>query len=574
MEGDRAYAYYLARHQRDGWDGQGAPFTLHGNSSVACDGYFGANPCNAGAWISPEHPEWLGRISVGQGSECTDIIAHEYTHVVTFSEYTPLDMSLRCSMQNALNEGVGDAMAEFTQAYWNDGVTDWLIGGAGECSQCGYLRSLQAPALIPIKCDAPSVNCGGPDQFMAPPDNFANYRADCEGHFNSTVISKSAYLMGRDPTDIQAPHWGITNNGLGEEKASKVWYRVITDLLPAYPTFTQFRNATISSCGYYLTGTDYSNCVNAIEAVGLWTGDGSVDLNVDRVISKAYFPAAGHTSWRFHKGNGTTALYYAYQLCYPPPINFCYWSTPQTLSYTSDGPTSAVAGGYLWVCYRSTGGSLWCDRMDGNGSWSAGPDPGGDIVGSPSLARWGSSLYVAYRKSNGSLYWRSWNGGNWSSELSTLFGSPSEPTLASTDEDPYPGGTSKLWLAYRDGGVVKYSYLYFHLYLGWRWSTPMVMGQADQQSLAITSGRAAAAMFRGRLHVATGDAPKMWYASCQMPCSSSSHWTRIVEQDWSIGGDPYLEAHGSNNGRLNLWHRLHNPDGPPPALYVRSKSSQ
>ena len=76
-------------------------------------------------------------------------------------------------------------------------------------------------------------------------------------------------------------------------------------------------------------------------------------------------------------------------------------------------------------------------------------------------------------------------------------------------------------------------------------------------------------MFRGRLHVATTDDVSIWYASCAKPCTSSSDWTRIVRQDSAVTGDLYLEAHGTNNGRLNRWHRTSGT-----GLYVRSKSSE
>jgi len=93
--------------------------------------------------------------------------------------------------------------------------------------------------------------------------------------------------------------------GIGEQKASAAWYKVITEYLADLPTMTQLRNAVVSSCFSLYSGGDYQNCVAAIEAVGLWTGDATPSgggINVDRVMSTAYFSAAGYTRWLFNKG--------------------------------------------------------------------------------------------------------------------------------------------------------------------------------------------------------------------------------------------------------------------------------
>jgi hypothetical protein len=213
--------------------------------------------------------------------------------------------------------------------------------------------------------------------------------------------------------------------------------------------------------------------------------------------------------------------------------------------------------------------------MDSRGRWTDGPDPGGGpISGGPTLAAWEGVLYVAYRKSDGIIYWNKFNGTSWTPGYSTGFASAHSPTLASGSEDPFPGATRRLWLVYESGCTVYYSYLHIGGF-----TTPMSIGQTDQDYgehswWPANVRRPAAAVFRGRLHVAVvDDNIDLWYASCAMPCGEPSDWTRIVKQDSSAEfGDLALESFGTNDGRLHLWRHHWDPDTR--RLYMRSKASE
>jgi hypothetical protein len=144
------------------------------------------------------------------------------------------------------------------------------------------------------------------------------------------------------------------------------------------------------------------------------------------------------------------------------------------------------------------------------------------------------------------------------------------PVLASAAEDPVPGTDNRLWLVYRGSTGVYYAWLDGSAST---WQSPSQAGRSEQSDRSLGAGRPAAAFFRGRLHVAAQANPPISYASCTMPCSQAAHWTWIVEQDWGAQGDMLLESYGSQNGRLNLWHRLGGPD-PVFTIYSRSKASQ
>jgi hypothetical protein len=236
---------------------------------------------------------------------------------------------------------------------------------------------------------------------------------------------------------------------------------------------------------------------------------------------------------------------------------------------------------HLYFCYAyptSPNNTIRCDKINSTGAHTFGPDPGGsDIIGAPSIAFFDGTLYMVYRKSTSRIWWRKLIGSagsrTWSAETDTGLSSTVDPVLASSREDYAFPVNNDLFLVYVASGTRKLSYNRFNLGTG-SWGLPWTAGQGDEQFTPETNARPAAAMFRGRLHVAVTGMPS-WFSgadtrvysfSCAAPCETTApaptcdlpenaqQWTRFVEQDGLSGGGLHLDDIAAQDSRLYLWH--------------------
>jgi Zn-dependent metalloprotease len=207
------YDFYYNVHGRDSIDGAGMAII---GTVRWCNPYYGC-PVENAFWVSADsaQPEFgfsANHMYFGDGfSAADDVVGHELTHGVTAHE---------CNLvykneSGAINEGLSDLWGEWIDLS-NGAGTDtaavrWLCG---EDLPGGAIRSMKNP---------PAYSC--PDRM----GSLYYYKGSNDNggvHTNSGVLNKLAYLL----TDGDTFN-GYTIEGIGVEKAAKLFYELQTNLL-------------------------------------------------------------------------------------------------------------------------------------------------------------------------------------------------------------------------------------------------------------------------------------------------------------------------------------------------------
>lgn len=225
---DQVYDYYLNTHNRNSYDGKGAPI----NSVV----HYSRNYNNA---------FWNGQYMVygdGDGrtftalSGANDVIAHELTHAVT---ETTANLAYE-NQPGALNESFSDVFGYFVDPEdWLMGEDVYTPGVAGDA-----LRSLSNPTLY------------GQPAHMNQYQNLPNTEdGDWGGvHINSGIPNKAAY------NTVQA---------IGKAKAEKIYYRALTQYLTANAQFVDAKKALMQSANDLYGSTEAQAVTSAWNSVGV-----------------------------------------------------------------------------------------------------------------------------------------------------------------------------------------------------------------------------------------------------------------------------------------------------------------
>lgn len=166
-------------------------------------------------------------------TKCLDVIGHELTHGVTQYE-----AGLAYQGQSgALNESLSDVFGSLVKQ-WKKKQTadkaDWLIGeGLLAKGVNGVaLRSMKAPGTA---YDDPQL---GKDPQPANMKDYVKGNADYGGvHTNSGIPNHAFYLVA---TELGGHAW---------EKAGKIWYDTLCNILQSNATFADAAHGTIRSAG-------------------------------------------------------------------------------------------------------------------------------------------------------------------------------------------------------------------------------------------------------------------------------------------------------------------------------------
>lgn len=575
-------SYISGRLGRDGWDDglcgtAGHPCTdadLHRMRITADVGGAGTRITQWRNFDDPIHPAQVQL--AGCDYLATDAVGHEFTHALASATVpSPFGDTLQ---GGTVAEGLPDAVGQFVEQY-SAGSTDWVVRGLNVCGDAG--PDLRNPSS--------KIGYCSPSTSAPYPDHLSNFRDDCVGgvdvHFNSSIVAKIAFLMGREPSEGSVTHWGVPVTGIGESAASRAWYYALTRYLAGATTHTDFAVALDSACldVYYETFdfNHYAQCHYALLAAGIWSRNGIAGWNIDNApVGLASFTVGGQArKWAFYRPLGVAAVRYRYRTC--PTFGGCSWSAETNLDSTTTGPSVATFGGNMWACFGSGAGTLiWCDRIDSTGTRHFGPDPAGyaaAVVGPPSLVPYSSKLFLAYRNSLGRSVWRRYDpvAGVWGAEVDQGILASAEPVLASGDDDPWRSGASTLWMVYRRTSDGRLAYRKYNDATN-LFGLEVVAGPADVTATILD--RPAAVLYRDRLHVVgrnydfvpiLGYGYHLRYMSCALPCTSASQWSRWSAQDGSASQYPSLDAIGASDGALYLWRR----DGSD-ALQWRYKMSQ
>ena len=217
----QVYDYYLERHKRDSFDGQGA--------SIHAIVRYGQNYKNA-FWIPGSN-----LIVFGDGrpfAGALDIVGHELTHGV-------IEHSANLLYQNqpgALNEAFADIFGEMIEARTKGGNPDWITGrdlalpasGGGGPDLGRPVRNLENPRAF-------LTHFGRP--YPKKMSEFFHIQEDNGGvHINSTIIGHAFYLLAEGP-----------DGAIGLEAAAGIFYSALTNYLVQNSQFIDARLACIQA---------------------------------------------------------------------------------------------------------------------------------------------------------------------------------------------------------------------------------------------------------------------------------------------------------------------------------------
>lgn len=240
-----AHYYFQTRFNHTGGTGNGKEFRVVANNYSNNAGYM---------YLNDDDYMVIGRMGNGSGNSLgeLDIVAHEFTHAVVHGSANLQGYRTEAS---ALNESFADIFAEMSELM-HTGQHDWIIG-----RQAGVPRAFANVA---------------PSWFLAPNPAQVYQGRDWdfngEEHTNSGVQSRWFYLLSVGGQG----DFGISVNGIGEEKAARIAYRNLTTYLGPNATYADARAGAIQAATdlYGLCSVEATATTNAWAAVGVGGGAG------------------------------------------------------------------------------------------------------------------------------------------------------------------------------------------------------------------------------------------------------------------------------------------------------------
>ena len=190
-----------------------------------------------------------------------DIVAHEFTHMVTFHK-TISGLEYK-GESGALNEGFSDIFAVLVEGY-TFGKYDWCIGENVELKH-EYTRSLK----IPTTGADPQPTTYGKGYWLDPNGNL-----DKGGvHRNSSILSHMFYLLSEGGSGKNDNEQSYDVKGIGVTKATEITYNTWMNRLSGRSTFADARESfiaeVIANPKYGKDSQEYQSVLNAWHAVGV-----------------------------------------------------------------------------------------------------------------------------------------------------------------------------------------------------------------------------------------------------------------------------------------------------------------
>lgn len=274
-----SYEYYLAKHNRKGFDGKNTPLHLFVDFN---DIYFGQTGMNAFAWSTA--PYFIATGS-GDGHKITDVyttldlLAHEYTHLVVMTNGRG---GLKTTGETgAINEAIPDCFAVAIDIHSNGDRANWQIAEEGVLLQTTNMRDLSDPKMSgggessTVARPLPDTYGG---QYWKDPSDLS---VDAGGiHFNNGVFNYWFYLLteGGSGTNDNGTNYSV--EGLGIETSEKLLMDVVLNYMVPEASFSDMYNATRMAAEQNHGGVDgnvYKQVTNAWVAVGVNATTSDID---------------------------------------------------------------------------------------------------------------------------------------------------------------------------------------------------------------------------------------------------------------------------------------------------------
>jgi Zn-dependent metalloprotease len=538
--GTDIWEYYDNIFDRDGWDDEHS--SQYHDISLLSDNY---SPLNGASWSLGLHA-----ISFGPDAVCTDVMGHEFAHAIISDEvFLP---------NNYINEGLADIMGEFFSQ--NRGTTDWAMFTGSPFCNFG-LRNLASPTSWTDPYDSQEY-----------PDHWSNcwLGGTSPAHFNATILGKSAHLLGRPSTEGSITHWGRSVQGVGPGTAEQIYYHAITDVLTASADLTEVRMSAIDAAEAEFPGnnTVIQAAKTSMDAVGIWTPDYYSGITSDHTVrSTSFYVNSNQRRYSLWKLNGYTSLKLRYNTCEPCVAN-CRNSVTTTVGYTTVSPGLADVGGKLHFVWKDNSSKTIKWRyVDSSGAMSTTTSLPYLTESGVDAARVGTKLFVFW-KTVGSGE-KTLAGAYWYNNQWTSLGALPTGTVSAYGPGVTGDPSGNLWLSYvKSVGGVNRVVIRKRSSRG-TWSSEVVLFDS------LASQQPTAEYYRGRVHFAAestaGLTDDIGYASCEMPCSSGTDYTRWVIQDGGGGYNVSLSAGNENDSPLFM---LYQPVTISTDTYCRNKNSE
>ncbi|MEN6560321.1 MAG: Ig-like domain-containing protein [Acidobacteriota bacterium] len=329
-----AYNYYKDHHGRDSVDNNGHVIraTVRYCPSDEIPPWRDAEFSDGGVLYTE-------RLHFGDDYLTDDMVAHEYTHWVTYCEsnLTYLNQS------GAIDEAFSDIFATFVD--FDNGDGDWWIG---EGLPVLALRYLADPPVIDINIKDKNGNIVYSSHYPDRMSDTGFYTGELDNggvHINSTIISKLAYLLaeGTAPGD---DFYGYVIDKMGLSKTADLFYMVEDAGLPSSADFWDLSDALARAAiinGW--SDAECENLENACRAVEI--SHGIMDITTSSLIQDRQgtvdvdivAPSAGDFYVGIRAGDGGEDMGWTWPFTESSPVSlgfldkhtFKLWVTPTDL---------------------------------------------------------------------------------------------------------------------------------------------------------------------------------------------------------------------------------------------------
>lgn len=253
---EKTYDYFLTKHNRNSYNGNGAVLRNYVHANLIGMGY-----------SSNDNAFWDGqRMTYGDGTNyfdaltSVDVVGHEIGHGVC-STTAGLIYSKE---SGAINEGLSDIWGAMIEYFADSSKQTYLIGEEIKLGG-GALRSMSNP-----KSQGQPDTYGGTywyDQNCTPTRENDN----CGVHRNSGVLNHWFYILseGKTGTNDKGNPYSVT--GIGKDKAAKIVYRAESVYFTSTTNYLQARDLTIQAATdlYGVNSIESSVVCQAWSAVGV-----------------------------------------------------------------------------------------------------------------------------------------------------------------------------------------------------------------------------------------------------------------------------------------------------------------
>ena len=242
---DMTHVYYKEVHERNSFDGKGAPvYTfVDFNDPV----YYGKWTNNAAA--SGVEPYF---VAVGCGTAelggdlknfgSFDLLAHEYAHLVVAANGR--GGLVAYGEAGALNEAIADCMSVATDFYTNGDRANWQIADGVATNDVPNMRDLSNPKMSGGGVmNGATLSYPQPDTYQG--ENWvdpSNMNYDSGGiHFNNGVFNYWFYLLTEGGSGVNDNEQSYEVAGIGMQKTEKLLMRIILNYLEPEMDYSQMR---------------------------------------------------------------------------------------------------------------------------------------------------------------------------------------------------------------------------------------------------------------------------------------------------------------------------------------------